>query len=281
MIAVLLVLLFILSNTQFVNFVNANPTQGYAEIFPPNDAQSPVISISLQNNTMCTSKDISLNIIVSIPEFMVNRYDSYLSEIRYQTDWKENITLLYQHGIYGQFISNFSHTLNLTDIPEGSHYIAFVAETLSYEEETSLRYFTMAKYSKLYFMVDAISPSVSIVSLENIIHETSNIPFNFLIDENVTQIIYSLDNQNNVTLNGNSTLTNLSEGVHNVTVYATDIAGNVGSSETLTFAIDKPEPFPFLPIAVSVVASAVCAFVAVVYVRKRRASCVLGVVKNP
>jgi len=50
-----------------------------------------------------------------------------------------------------------------------------------------------------------------------------------------------LDGQENVTIAGNTTLVGLSSGVHNVTVYACDDAGNVGSLETLTFTVAKPE----------------------------------------
>jgi hypothetical protein len=42
-------------------------------------------------------------------------------------------------------------------------------------------------------------------------------------------------NKKNVTIAGNTTLTGLSSSVHNLTVYAWDEAGNIGSSETITF----------------------------------------------
>jgi len=50
-------------------------------------------------------------------------------------------------------------------------------------------------------------------------------------------------------------LASLSVGVHNVTVYVWDAAGNVGASETITFNIAEPEPESF-PVAPFVVASA-------------------------
>jgi hypothetical protein len=52
---------------------------------------------------------------------------------------------------------------------------------------------------------------------------------------------YSLDNQANVTINGDAVLRDLSSGVHNVTVYANDTVGNLGASEILTFTVDEPE----------------------------------------
>ena len=61
------------------------------------------------------------------------------------------------------------------------------------------------------------------------------------MDENASWIGYSSDNQANVTINGDAVLRDLSYGIHNVTVYANDTAGNLGASETLTFTVDKPE----------------------------------------
>jgi hypothetical protein len=51
--------------------------------------------------------------------------------------------------------------------------------------------------------------------------------------------------------------------VHNVTVYATDKAGNIGASKTIVFNLTEPEPeiAPFLTSIVaasSVIAAVVC-----------------------
>ena len=99
--------------------------------------------------------------------------------------------------------------------------------------------------------------------------DTSNIPLNFTVDEPVSQVTYSLDGQENVTVSGNAPLTDLSNGEHNVTVYARDKAGNVGSSETIAFTISKPEPLPtFLIAAVSVAVVVVAGLL--IYLKKRR-----------
>ena len=46
----------------------------------------------------------------------------------------------------------------------------------------------------------------------------------------------------NETVAGNTTLTELSDGIHIVTVYANDTAGNTGSSETVYFTVDTVSP---------------------------------------
>jgi hypothetical protein len=53
---------------------------------------------------------------------------------------------------------------------------------------------------------------------------------------------YSLDDEANVTIKGNTTLPNLSYGSHNITVHATDIVGHNGASETIYFNITEPFP---------------------------------------
>jgi hypothetical protein len=60
-----------------------------------------------------------------------------------------------------------------------------------------------------------------------------------------------------MTINENITLTELANGDHNVTVYATDEAGNTGASETLYFIVDASEPFPIILVAAPSVATAV------------------------
>lgn len=82
------------------------------------------------------------------------------------------------------------------------------------------------------------------ISIKNGQHFVDTVPLSFIVNEPVSWIDYSLDEQTNVTLNANITLSGLSVGSHNLTIFAQDEAGNIGSSQTLTFTVDKPEPFP-------------------------------------
>jgi hypothetical protein len=93
---------------------------------------------------------------------------------------------------------------------------------------------------------------------------------NFTVSEEATWVGYSLDNKTQVTINGNATLKELPVGSHNVTVYAKDVAGNLGASETLSFTIEEPsEPLPILLVAT---ASIIIVVVVAVFllVRKHR-----------
>ena len=84
---------------------------------------------------------------------------------------------------------------------------------------------------------------------------------------------YSLDGQDNLTVTGNITLSGLSNGLHNVTVYVKDEFENMGASEIVHFTIfhEPPEPFPAAPVAAASVATfAVVGVGLLVYFKKRK-----------
>jgi hypothetical protein len=84
---------------------------------------------------------------------------------------------------------------------------------------------------------DTELPQISNLSIENKTYNSTEIPLEFRTNENVTSLTYSLDDQANLTLAGNTTLSGLSDGPHCIIVYATDSAGNVGASENVAFTI--------------------------------------------
>jgi hypothetical protein len=126
---------------------------------------------------------------------------------------------------------------------------------------------------------DSTPPEIKVVSPVNQTYDEVNIPLVFNVNEPLNWIGYSLDGKENVTIMGNVTLNNLSNGLHNVTIYANDTSGNMGVSETLNFVVVipelEPEPFPVVPIAA---ASAIVAVAAgaglLIYFRKHKHECV-------
>ena len=87
-------------------------------------------------------------------------------------------------------------------------------------------------------------PNISFLSEENKTYTTNNIPLNFTLSKPAQWIGYSLDGQANITTDGNITLTGLSNGQHNVIIYANDTYGNNAPPQTITFTINKPSTFP-------------------------------------
>ncbi|MCJ7560664.1 hypothetical protein MUO79_08635, partial [Candidatus Bathyarchaeota archaeon] len=111
-----------------------------------------------------------------------------------------------------------------------------------------------------YGPIDTTVPRIAVLSPENKTYYTTDVPLSFTEDEAVSWVRYSLDAQDTVTIAGNTTLTGLSYGSHNLTVYAQDIAGNIGASVTIYFTIAKesetrpePETFPITWLAAAAV----------------------------
>ena len=89
---------------------------------------------------------------------------------------------------------------------------------------------------------DTVPPSVTIISPQNITYATNSVPLTLFANESTSWIRYSLDNEANVTIAGNTTLISLSDGCHNVVVYANDTFGNIGNSKKIYFTVDTTPP---------------------------------------
>ena len=118
------------------------------------------------------------------------------------------------------------------------------------------------------------APEISLLEMPNATGFESCI-LNFTVSKRAVWMGYSLDGQETVSITGNVTLGKLSSGLHNVTVYAEDTFGNMGTSNTIRFDIvEKPEQAPFPAPSVIATASGISvAFVGVgllLYFKKRR-----------
>jgi hypothetical protein len=111
-------------------------------------------------------------------------------------------------------------------------------------------YATVEQYTP--FGYGTVPPQVTVVSSETLNTTASQVSLNFTINRPVDWMGYSLDGKDNITINGNTTITGLSTGLHNITVYAKDANENVGASETINFTITKSSPTVSI-IAVSIV----------------------------
>jgi hypothetical protein len=115
-----------------------------------------------------------------------------------------------------------------------------------------------------------IKPVISVVSPENKMYNQSSVPLTFTVDKPVSWMQYSLDGQDNVTVTESTTLTDLPNGLHNITIYAKYTEGSIGASENIAFTINKPEPFPTTLVAASIAAVAVVGVGLLVYFKKRK-----------
>jgi hypothetical protein len=276
--SITVLLLLSVAATQFFNLAQANPYiriwEKSGEIPPPDGTLPPIISIiSPQNNTAYTSNNVSLTLNVSMPES--NSVSLHVSELYYVPSWKQ--------GVNNQLvkIDASQGTISLKDVPEGPRWleVCAVASAIAYESHHKLEGIYYTTYYVIYkgitsssivkFTIDNTAPRILSVSVENKTYFTSDLSLNVLVNEPASQVIYSLDGQRNVTATGNTTLTDLPEGDHKVTVYAKDEAGNIGAPETIYFSVKVPFPTK-LVIAASVASIAVAVVGLLVYFRKRK-----------
>ncbi len=90
---------------------------------------------------------------------------------------------------------------------------------------------------------EIIPPKVSVMSPLNKVYDNANVSLAFSIDKPFNWVGYSLDEQINVTINGNTTIPNIAYGSHSITVYANSTFGIMGASKTIDFTVAKSEPF--------------------------------------
>lgn len=250
------------------------------------DAPSqPIINISMPpNNSAYNRNSLSFSISVSIEKTNDLKYQEFLSRVYYTCDWLSGDTYIYKYynansNNIPDTISQFDHILNLTSIPIGEHYITFYAIEAGFYYPSLSEYYMLSSNasSTIAFTIDTQPPNVSLL-LHNQTYDMSSISLNFTLDQPASKITYVLDGQGNVTISGNTTLSDLSYGTHNLTVYAFDTAGNVGASETVFFTITEPVyMLTFISALVLVVCVSVAVACLVVFfhrVKRKNSACV-------
>jgi len=231
-----------------------------ADFIPTSPATDPpIISVvSPTNRTYQNEVLLHLNIKVLYIR------DQVLEYIGYTLDNQEHII----SRNYGEYNMNWSTTLK--DLTEGTHSLQVTAYCRSYYATSTsgghLYYRRYANQSDIIHFTVVYPPKITILTLQNTTYDTNNIQLNFTVNEPTSKIKYSLDGKENVTIAGNTTLTGLSNGKHNVTIYATDKDGHTGMSESLHFTI---EPSPML-IIIPTASAAIITIGIILYFKKRK-----------
>jgi hypothetical protein len=245
-------------------------------------AEPPLITIlSPENKTQATTNiTLFFNVrIGNVTDLRINSSELLsmmnVNAVYYLGDWQQNRTYVdWENNTYADFkriaVQTLTFSCDLTGIPEGNHIILVHATEEVPNPDLLFLPIEYTSFAFVNFTIDTTPPSVLILSPEASTYDTPDVPLNFTVNESVSQVTYSLDGQKNVTVSGNMTLTELSDGAHNITVYAWDDAGNIGASETVHFSIKQPEAFPTLLIVAIVVIVAVVCVLLLIYFRRRR-----------
>jgi len=121
------------------------------------------------------------------------------------------------------------------------------------------------------YVLETTPPRISFLSPLDQTYNESTVTLTFSVDKPVNWIGYSFDGQETATATGNITLSGLPSGSHNVTVYAKDDYGNVGTSETIYFSVRVLDPFPTVPVlAASAMIVVIVGAGLLVYFKKRK-----------
>jgi hypothetical protein len=271
------------TTTRLVNLGTANPfsqtryeSVPVGEMPPPNGTKPHTIQILFpENNTAIGTYNFTLAFNVTAPAKNKDIGYFVLSKVYYKASWLSGTTSV---DLATSHRSTFS--IHVAGVPNGKNTITVYAvgtggnETwrrFEYNKFPPVVYiyyllFSVIGSSVVSFTVDTVRPKVSILSQQNATYISPDFPLSVAVNENAS-ISYGLDGQDNVTVSGNTTLRGLPNGGHNVTVYATDEAGNVGASETIYFTIESsPATMVIAPIALA----AVIGMCLLIYVKKHQ-----------
>jgi hypothetical protein len=197
----------------------------------------PVILVFSPTNKTYYAKEVLLNFNATLPH--PNQQD--LSQVSYSLD-NQTQNIPPTGDTYNDHYNNWSITLD--GLSEGTHVLQVTAKCkCSYIPHLPgpRQIQTFWGYSDVVTFTIVFPPEISILSIENRTYQTNTLKLDFMVSKPVSSIAYSLDNNSNVSIDGNTTLTGLPDGAHSILVYANGTDGNA-SSPLVNFAIDATAP---------------------------------------
>jgi subtilisin family serine protease len=197
----------------YANDTNNNWNSTYTLTFTVNKANSTVNLLLNNNDTdIILEKGSTVNIIAELVS----------GESRIE---------LYQNGL---LINNGTSPLTNSTNYSG---VGIYNITVLYPETEN---YTLSSETHFITVQDTTPPIITILYPQNTTYSTTSVPLNFTVNEPASWIGYSLDNNPNITITVNTTLTGLTNGSHNIIVFANDTSGNMGSSNRVYFAVSVP-----------------------------------------
>ena len=245
------------------------------------NAVPPSITIYSPQNSTYASNNITLYLtseIGSLPQESLFGQIG-INEIWVEGDWQTNSTIINPNNIYADFLSHIplfpvNVTYRLVDIPNGNHTLKITAiesGQAGWNENRAVFYDINVNSSvTVNFTIDTTPPKITILSIGNKTYSSTDMPLKFHINETTSEIYYNLDNNANITINGNITLNNLFYGSHSLAIYANDTVGNLGKTE-VSFSVAHPNELllasieNLLPVIIAVCLVGVAIALTVIY----------------
>jgi hypothetical protein len=221
---------------QSANFslVGASPKMYFTVDKDIQDTVLPQIAILSPTNRVYNKSDIALDFTLS----------ETCSKIKYSLDGQNKVMI--------------NGNTTLTGLPDGVHNVAVYARDKAGNTKSSLTCFSVAA-----------PPTILVTSPESQYYGVSNVTLSFIVNDATSWMGYSLDGENNQTITGNITLTDLTYGSHSIVLYAKDTNGYIGVSEIVIFRIDAA-PFPTVLVTVASSATVAVGAGLLVYFKKRK-----------
>ncbi len=216
-------------------------------------------------------KFVNLTIIVSTAALLYQdeNFETWLSIDEQEPE--KLVGILDSQGSAAGQLYKRQYTANLSGLRDGVHFIK-VRVVGDYYGPGGGSYDCEGNVSFI-FAYGPVPPEVEVLSPKNQVYNESSVSLVFAVYGSAVWTGYSLDGKENMTVTRNFTLTNLSNGLHNLTVYANDTYGNMGASQPVSFTVDAPEPLPIVPVSVAIVViAAVVAGLLLIWRRSKKVS---------
>ncbi len=237
------------NSSRILFYVNDDQYAWGGSVPAPEGAIPPKIIIYSPNSTVFTTNNVSLSFKAT-----TSKDASVLTDVWYQVAWEKNNTSEYH--LNNTSSTNFFND-SLTGMSDGNHTITvFASGAGNFVSENTFYVYDIGSSSSVNFTIDSLLPTISFTTIQNKTYDTAKVVLDFSVNKPVSQILYSLDNQANVTNNSNVSLAldNLPNGEHNVTIYAKDQYGVISAPNTMYFSVKVFPTVTLLVVSVAVVA---------------------------
>jgi hypothetical protein len=243
----LLLAVLIVTSIEHTSFVKADPifVVSTVQIEPFNFKNGTDFEISSKENFTLTFDINAPNYLKEIYSYGGIKYEGFAKSNIGRVECSVNGTLINRidnyagsPNYYGPVLPHL-YSVNLTGLQEGTYFIEVAAEVY-YTNDANLFLNRQTEYSgKIYFTIEH-TLEVGILSLTNQTYTNGTVPLNFIVNKPFSMAAYNLNGEN-VTVKGNTTLTDLPNDVYNLTVYVWDEENKFEASETITFIVEAQE----------------------------------------
>lgn len=217
----------------------------------------PIISINSPLNKSTLSKDSSLTLSFYLRQVQTKATNAL---IYYSLDGENYTLAIFSKTEMGALINKVTQfNEKIANLSDGLHFLSVYAKVYYFDN------WLFEGNSSIEFNVDTSSPTITQISIANKTYYDQNIDLSFNLNENPSWIAYNLDNQGNITLQGNTTLTGLSFGSHEIVVYANDTLGNMGKTNIVYFEVKDDLPSPII---IGIIIAIVIGLVSAIYFKK-------------